>query len=408
MRIALWNASCLDNLGDRLLDRVNRIELEKRIPGATVQTFGLWPSASLPLVRIDGSGAWNGEGSFDAIVIGGGALLIGPPFVHPSLQTCYLGPYPERFRDRCPVIWNAVCSDGQFVPALAEPWRAYVRAAARRLTWRSVRNQRTADLLIECGVTDEIPVVPDPVLLLSSVTHRQRRRSDRLRIGLALGASGDSADFAAYLGSPDPDSDRNSAVCVHAVDKLLAANPAHRRLDQFATRIAETLDGMRNRCDLEVVAFGTVYGDEQTGAELVRALKCGRVLLHDSQGSDALAWIASLDCLLASRLHACILAVVAGTPLVALDPYFSPVAGTSKVREFMHSAGLSAEYAPLYQFLAGDGRIDDMVERAIREQDRLPAIRETLRRAASSHFDTVAAIVRRGRMDGHTASARVA
>src|SRR5690242_7155778 len=113
MRIALWNASGLDNLGDRMLDYVNRRELGRRFSDATFQTFSPWPSASTRLVSIDRHGRWEGEESFDAIVIGGGALLIGPPFVHPSLQTCYLGPYPDRFRDTCPVFWNAVCCDGQ-------------------------------------------------------------------------------------------------------------------------------------------------------------------------------------------------------------------------------------------------------------------------------------------------------
>src|ERR1700743_841276 len=101
MRIALWNASGLDNLGDRLLDYVNRCELGKRIPQAQFQTFTAWPSASTRLGKIGREGHWEGERQFDAIGIGGGALLIGPPFVHSSLQTYYLGPYPDRFRDSC-------------------------------------------------------------------------------------------------------------------------------------------------------------------------------------------------------------------------------------------------------------------------------------------------------------------
>jgi len=223
MRIALWNGSGLNNLGDRLLDYINRRELGRRLPSAIFHSFSPWPSSSVPLVQIDDQGYWGNEQRFNAIVIGGGALLIGPPFVHPSLQTCYLGPYPERFRDVCPIIWNAVCSDGQFVPLLAEPWRAYVRSAAARLTYHSVRNQRTANLLTQCGVSDSISIVPDPVILLRSPGEKSRPRRVRRRIGIMLGVNAYSAALTEYLASSFPRRLCNAAVCVRTAPEALLA-----------------------------------------------------------------------------------------------------------------------------------------------------------------------------------------
>jgi polysaccharide pyruvyl transferase WcaK-like protein len=396
MRIALWNGSGLDNLGDRLLDYVNRRELARRLPEASFDTFSPWPAPFMPLVKIDRNGGWAYEGRYDAIVIGGGALLIGPPFVHPTLQTCYLGPYPDRFRDRCPIIWNGVCSDGQFVAVLAEHWRSYIRAATRRLTYRSVRNQRTAELLGECGVSDKISIVPDAVTLLRAPTKRDYRGSAPLRIGLAVGSSGHSCQFLATLTSGTDTGDWNPTVRAPVTANIACANPAMlpTEMSAFVARVSEALSGIRKRAHIEVCGFGAVYDDSPCAAALVEALGCCHISLSDPLGSDALAWIASLDCLIASRLHACILAVVAGTPLVALDPYFSPVAGTSKVREFMAGVGLLDGYASLESFLTAGDTLDEMVETAISNRERLPAIHETLSIAAHAHFDCVAEIIR--------------
>jgi hypothetical protein len=331
MRIALWNASGLDNLGDRLIDRVCRGELARRLPDASFATFAPWLSREVPLVSIDRDGRWTGERQFDAIVIGGGALLIGPPFIHPSLQTCYLGPYPERFRDPCPVVWNAVCCDGQFVSTLAAPWRGYVRAACSRLTYRSVRNRYTAEFLLDCEVKEPVDVVPDPVTLLQPPQSRDANRRPR-RIGLALGLSGSSERFISQLQAPTDPSEWNPAVCVrvpadHGAAKTAAAAS---RLQQLVNRIAAAVGAGHSAEEIEVCAFGRIYGDRETASALANALACRMILPDDGDGDDALKWISSLDCLVASRLHACILALVAGTPFVAVDPNFNAVSGNQQ------------------------------------------------------------------------------
>lgn len=396
MRIALWNGSGLDNLGDRLLDLVNRRELGARLPGTKFETFSPWPIPALPFVTIDGQGRWAGESTFDGIVIGGGALLIGPPFIHPTLQTCYLGPYPERFRDSCPVIWNAVCSDSQFVAPLSAPWRQYVQSAASRLTHRSVRNRRTAQMLEECGVTEAVHVVPDPVTLLDRPRSRPaggRRR----RVGLAVGASSTADDFLAHLTSDAGGLDSNPGVRVDVPASELqdAARPV--RAAAFLQQLADVFAPLEGRADLEVCAFGAVYGDRATADDVLRVLPARHVVLRDRNGGDALEWIRSLDCLVASRLHACVLAVVAGTPLVALDPYYGPVVGTSKIREFLADADLLANYATTDMFLTGEVSLPDLIETAIADADRLPSVHEGLSARAGAHFDGLADVIRERR-----------
>ncbi|HXT69373.1 MAG TPA: polysaccharide pyruvyl transferase family protein [Vicinamibacterales bacterium] len=397
MRIALWNASGLDNLGDRLLDTVNRRELSARLPEASFQTFSPWPSDSLPFVSIDGEGRWCGESEFDAIVIGGGALLIGPPFVHPTLQTCYLGPYPDRFRDACPVVWNAVCSDGQFVPALADVWRKYVQSAAARLTYRSVRNRRTAQLLQECGVTDPVQVVPDPVTLFDQPRGSGKPGARRRRIGLALGASSNADAFVAHLTADSGGLDRNPAVNVSVPPAILQDDDERARAAAFTAHVARSFAELAAHADLEVCAFGAVYGDAATAADVLRVASAHEATLRDADGADALAWIRSLDCLVASRLHACILAVVAGTPLVAIDPYYSAVIGTSKVREFMSDTGLLDEYLTRDSWLEGPISLAEACDRAIAGRDRMPAIHDALARPARAHFDALADVIREKR-----------
>src|ERR1044072_5494043 len=193
MRIALWNGSGVDNIGDRLLDYVNRQELGRRLPTACFETFCPWPSATASdsirphRLRIDRQGHWDGEGSFDAIVIGGGGILLGPPFRHPGAQFFFLGPFPERFRDRCPVVWNAVSSEGIRATAPNSLWREFVQAAAERIKLRTVRNELTREFLTRCGITGSVSLVPDPVVLLATPAKRKSRPASTRRIGMAVG-----------------------------------------------------------------------------------------------------------------------------------------------------------------------------------------------------------------------------
>lgn len=400
MRVALWNGSGIGNLGDALLDHINRVEIGKRIPGASFQTFTPWPSAALPHVKIDQDGRWSGEGLFDAIVIGGGALMIGPPFVHPSLQTCFLGPQPRRFRDLCPVIWNAVCFDGQFVQLLSEASRMYVRESAARVTYCSVRNRHSANLIRNCGATSDISITPDPVILLRPPKSRASRGQGHRRIGLALGLSGSSKTFLRNLTIPTDPSDWNSELRVEIPSGMLKEHASLQEWgkEDFVRRVLVATEKLARHADIEVCGFGGVYDDEATADALEEALNCHHIKFNDSVAVDALDWIASLDCLVASRLHACILALIVGTPFVALDPYYNPVTCTSRIREFMETVDLLDEYLPLQSFMCSSDALDEFVERSISRRSRLQVVHSSLSDLVRRHFDCVTEIIHDGRV----------
>jgi len=126
------------------------------------------------------------EAPFDAIVIGGGALLLGPPFRDPSSQFFLLGPDPLSFKDSCPVLWNGVCSGSQYRAPSAPKWRRFMADACARVSYRAVRNEQTRNFLQDCGVEGRIDVIPD-VCIAASQAGAVRRRSGRPVIAIAAG-----------------------------------------------------------------------------------------------------------------------------------------------------------------------------------------------------------------------------
>jgi polysaccharide pyruvyl transferase WcaK-like protein len=396
MRIALWNGSGLNNHGDRLLDQVNRVELSKRIPSARFETFSPWSEGSdCQRLWVDVGGQWCGEGAFDAIVIGGGGLLMGPPFSHPGMQFYFLGPYPQRFRDDCFISWNAVCSGSQFAAPLGASWKEYVQTAARRIDFATVRNSRTRDFLQQCDVAESPTVVPDPVVLIREPRARQSRAARRRRIGIAAARPVFPQEFLRMMADS-------------AASGLSASNPAVVRMPsavdsegyqelRFVEQLGAIVAPLLQDYDVEIAVIPNIYGDEQPAVALASLLRdcCRTVTILPDGGSRLLEWIESLDCLVASRLHYCVVALAAGTPVVALDPYHSNVLGTSKLNDFMATGQGQDCCIPLTEELNGE-ILSHLVERAISIQDRLGDAHSRLWRSAAAHFDQLAERIRLG------------
>jgi len=218
-------------------------------------------------------------------------------------------------------------------------------------------------------------------------------------VGLAVGAVVQAESFLARLGVADEGWDWNPQVQESMPRAIVAQNAARELAQQQAlfARIAEAVAPLRTTTNLEVCGFGGVYGDRQAASKLAALLDCPLVSFHDSLGAGTIDWILSLDCLIASRLHACILALVVGTPLVAIDPYLNPITGTSKVREFMADGDLLAGYVPLHAFLDGDGSLGEFIEQAVRCQQQLPLVHSELSRKVHDHFDRLSEIIRNPR-----------
>jgi len=387
MRIALWNASGLRNIGDRLIDAVTRSQLASRIPGACFTTFTPWTSRHCRnRLRIEADGSWPGEGQFDAIVIGGGALITGPPFVDPSGQFFLLGPYPERFRDQCTIIWNAMCADRVTSISSRSDWGSFIKNSVSRVHICTVRNQETKRLLRECGVIEEISVVPDVATLVAAPGRRASRKGRRMRLGIAIGRPHfplrSINNFAASLRR-NADLIRSDLSHVYDVPESASFNDS----DYVATLLPAIIS-FAAKYECHVFGFGVMYGDGIVASRLASRLPGARLVpdLTDTP-SDAIDLISSCDCIVASRLHACIVALATGTPFVAIDLYAGSGGKTTKLQQFMLASGFSSRYMTLDDALE-PGRLTASVERAL-DAGCEPVIAEqrAAARRVHTHFD---------------------
>lgn len=389
--MALWNASGLPNLGDRLIDEVTRRELGRRLPGAGFTTFTPWPDQrGMRRLRIDAKGRWVGEGRFDAIVVGGGALITGPPFSDPSAQFFLLGPYPRRFRDRTPIAWNAMCADRLSAVVESSAWRGYLRDAVARVGLCTVRNSRTRRLLEVCGVERPIAVVPD-VAVLCDASVRIPRTRRHLAIGVAVGAP----------VFPDRTIRR---FATHAMANRDLIDPRYVRLDPSAAgscdeaayheALAARLHPLARTHRLLVFGFGDMYGDPECAARIAQRMPGAELVKVDPLDREAIAArIGALDCLIGSRLHACVLALALGTPHVAVDIYAPGPAGTTKLREHMTSIGLAHRYLGIDEVL-GTSRLETIVEEVLASgREGVEQARYVARVLARRHFDELASFL---------------
>jgi polysaccharide pyruvyl transferase WcaK-like protein len=389
MRVALWNGSGLNNVGDHLIDAITRRELQARLPEAQFQSFSPWPgSFTQHRLTIDANGYWNAHGQFDVIVVGGGALIGGPPFLDPSNQFFLLGPYPERFQDSAPVLWNAMCSDAQTLAPTEERWRKFVCSAVSRISLLSVRNWRTHCFLRDCGVTAPMSVVPDVAVLAAEPAVRVRRQQ-RLRIGIAPGRPVFPQEFlmkiAAYAFS-------NMSTANPEVIRIVPYSPPagfddNRYAEELVNRLREIRDA-----DLVVLGSDSMYGDAITGRLIAEKLGGATyVHLNDPLGADNIALLRSLDCVIVFRLHSAIMALTAGTPFIGVDIYRNEITGTSKLHQFIKESGFESRYLTLDDLVANPGRLANLVEDAAAQGSELvEAAHSRLASRARSHFDIMA------------------
>ncbi len=397
MNIALWNASGLDNLGDRLLDQINRVELMKRIPAAQFTTFSPWtdsPHVQKLVIRPDGW--WPGEYAFDAIIVGSGALLLGPPLSHPALQAFFLGPFPERFRDSAPVYWNAVCSDMAFLAPLNPLWLAYIQEAGRRIRSITVRNHRTREYLQECGLKQDVDTVPDPGVLLRAPVRTTEPRGPRPKVGIAAGSPTFPTAFTRKMLESAASADAYPNYSVVKIPAYEDFEPTRGQESLFA--LVRSLKPLSLSCDLEFCGIGAVYGDIAFAKVLHSAVGQGRLIDFPAQLEidQVYEWIESLDCLITSRLHAALIALVAGTPFVAFDPYGDCPIGTTKLRELMRSIDAMEVYYSYSQLCNCPVPLENAVSTSMRRRSCFADAHSQLYGAATKHFDDLATCLRAG------------
>jgi len=269
-------------------------------------------------------------------------------------------------------------------------WRAYVHEAVSRVDVLTVRNSSTADFLRSCDVQRHVEIVPDVAVLADAPRQVTAAKSSQLRIGYAPGRPVfpqtflDEMGRMAMLNMPSA----NPAV----VEMSLWADMFPFEEDVYTDRLADSVRALLPLGELELFGFGAMYGDPQVAALV--ASKVGRarhLRLGDAGGENALERIRALDCLIAFRLHACISALVVGTPFVAIDLYSTKEGKTTKLLEFVRQLGLESRYIAIEALLAHPERLKETVAEAIAAgREVIEVAHERVTTRAHAHFDALA------------------
>ena len=373
---AVWGTFDVDNYGDHLFPRIARRELQRRLPGLTVDAFS--PFGSEHPTRLDdprypvrGLGrptdARRDElaRQYDTVLVGGGELLhlndelmtnfydAAPSAVLEARPSAWFleGLGPERER-RCPVVWHGLGVPFDLDPAQS----ARVRAAVAHRPWATVRDHASARRLREAGASVPVDVVPDSGLLVDRLfsPRELERRVDELR------------RRRAYPTGP--------ALVLQGCDLLVPHAGA------IAAALRPLLDGGEvapvlletGRCRQDAAfadALGTALGGD-----------VWRVPEHVTV-PDIVAVLAAADAVVGSSLHAAITAVAFRRPFVVLN-----LGAEAKLDGFGHATGLDKHV------------IDDVADLratldAVRTQPPADEVVVELQAAVDRHFDRVAATI---------------
>lgn len=347
--IALWGGASLSNVGDRMLFDVVERELARRMPGATFIRYCPWAGDAgdvLPL-WVDASGCWPGSGSARSIVVVGG-VFAGPPFGNVIMRAFSLGATPAAFDPSVVAAWLGVGLDDDVLPGMKPEWRRYLKALAGRLDFFTVRAPNAANRFRQAGAP--VPeVVPDPSFALPvREPSGARRPGKQLRIGVAIGEAMASerlrntiTDMRAILRCVQKSGiDLGTLMdAVESVDNHLA-EVATARKQCFSRLLSAQLASLSRLGAIELIGIDNMYDDAQASAAFAAALGGMPVRHVPGECADALrAALGSYDLVVVSRFHSVVLAMQAGVPFIAADPYWNPDTGTSKVHQLLETLG---------------------------------------------------------------------
>jgi polysaccharide pyruvyl transferase WcaK-like protein len=406
-RLALWGTFDVDNYGDHLFPRVAVHELQRRLPGATVDVYA--PYGRLHPTPLDDGpvaplGTWTPQraaelaSAYDTVVIGGGEIIhLNDPLLAPVYGASAeeltrmapsrffveaLGPKLER---RCPVVWHALGVPVSVEPGGDEAQRLRGALAGRRHV--AVRDRFSKARLERAGVERPIAVVPDSALLLDRVLPPAAlaARLERLRsagcypTGPALVLQGCDliVPHAGRLARAVGEWLDRQAVSFGAVGEWLDGQG----VPSGAVRSRST-GGSRPGLEPVIIETGRCRGDTLFADALAPQLAPRRVhRLASGAGIDDLAAaIAGGLVFVGSSLHGAITALVYGRPFVLLN-----LAGESKLDGFADLTGL------------GDRVVHDVdalgpaLERAV-TTPAPPDLLPDLQRRIDDHFDRIAEI----------------
>jgi hypothetical protein len=357
-RIGFLGAYSIDNPGDRLIGYATREEVRRLLPHMT--PIMLSPALPDPPFRHDlspaqGLGAdvvqvplrgwaWARDLGLDALVIGGGGLLL----LHPAFRPFLPAAPPDG--PGVPAAWNALCSQGQpwYLAAHAADYQA-VAACCQHLRYVSVRNQTTLRFVRRCGFAGPVQVVPDPALLLGAAD-----MPDALPIADRYDAEADEALRRA--GVPPGRASTGGRLLVGVSLGGALRDP---RAGAFFDDLFAALSQLQAAgAQVLFFSFGGIYGDAAHARAAAARLPGARSvdLAIDPEGDARLSplglfrLIGRLDLAIVTRLHAMYAAYAQDVPFLVLDEYLTDEIASSKIREFIADEGLEPLY--LCPFLA--------------------------------------------------------
>ena len=333
-RIGFLGAYSLDNPGDNLLGFATRQAVRELVPVAEQVAFAPeipvswfhhdWSRArgiDCELVRVPADESVEWARGLDALIIGGGGLILPEPGFRPFL----LGD-PARWPGEVPASWSGVCSQCHpwYLDELAGEYER-ARRCAERLAYVSVRNRTTEAYLRGCGYRGVVHVVPDAALSLQElpgpdlseeVLRAAGVPAGALRVGLTVGRS---------LRYP--------------------------RAAPFYADLLRFLDAVTRRSRPVCVVlfpFAPVYGERELLREVAARLPATRPVSTPLRPADAWRLVGHLDLYLGPRFHGMLAAFCQGTTFVVVDEYLFDWVGSSKNREFVVDNRLEPHYlAPL-------------------------------------------------------------
>jgi polysaccharide pyruvyl transferase WcaK-like protein len=320
----LLGAFSIDNAGDALVGYATRRGLVRLRPDLDLRLFA--PRLPQPVWRhefsarrglgvpvCEATGEWTA--GLDALVVGGGGLLVPDPTFAPF----WLGdPVTAAFAG--PVAWNALGAQGPWLAPEAARFRDGLARACERLAYVSVRDRDSERLLRRCGYAGPVAVVPDPVL------------------GLELDDDG-TGDRLLREAGVDP-----ARFVVGLSPGQAVADPA---CAAFFGEIVAVLGRVTDVAVL-VFPFGHLYGDDRAAAPIARALPGAHLLARPLDPLELWHLVGRLGFYVCTRFHAVLAALAQDRPFVVLDEYRRAAEATSKIHALCRDTGLEDRYLGPY------------------------------------------------------------
>ena len=295
----------------------------------------------------------------DLLVVSGGGQLDdfwGGAFGHPLSLVCW-------------VVLARLCGVriafvGVGMDRLSTPLsRFFVLSALRLAHYRSFRDKGTLDRLQQLGLRTPSRLCPD---LAFSFAFEPVNRPD--------------------LGT------RERMVVVNPISEHTWASDGDVRHDTYMDGLTEACAWLSARGFHLRLVCSQAKMDESVATELARRLLDKysiRVEICDAPGvSDFLEHVRDARLVIASRLHAAILSLVAGAPVVAVAPL-------RKVTQLMEDVGLGAYCVELQSVTAADliHRISTAMENESQVRGEIERRTQRFRRDLAKTYDDVAALI---------------